>query len=65
MSLEQYFRGQKRSEGGTSTLVVVSECLSVQIAVAVKLAVPEVSVNTFKIEKPPPRLIQQLMVPDF
>ena len=35
-------------------MVIVSEHLSVQIAVAVKLAVPEVSVNTFKIEKPPP-----------
>lgn len=35
-------------------MVIVSGHLSVQIAVAVKLAVPEVSVNTFKIEKPPP-----------
>lgn len=34
---------------------------------AAKLAVPEVSVNTFKIEKPPPlpNLTQQLVLPDF
>lgn len=37
-------------------MLIVLEHLSVQIAVAVKLAVPEVSVNAFKIEKPPPPL---------
>lgn len=44
---------------------MVSEQLGVpHIAVAVELAVLEVSVNTFKINKTPPKLVQQLMVPD-
>lgn len=35
------------------------------LGVAAKLAVPEVSVDTFKIENPPPNLTQQLVLPDF
>lgn len=45
--------------------MIVSEHLDVpHVAVAVELAVLEVSVNTFKIKMTPPHLVQQLMVPD-